>query len=295
MEFDIENFYNKQGIIMISNFKRVSLLTIGALIMAVGNYFFKFTNNFTFGGITGLSVLVGKTGILTAGQFNLISNMFLLLLGFLILGKSVMAKTAYCSIVLSFGISILEYLFPMAQPFTNQPMLEFIFAVSLPSLGSSFLFNLGSSSGGTDIIAMIIKKYSSYNIGNALLITNFLIAVLSFFIFDVTTGLYSLLGVVVNSFMIDSFIESLNLSKYFNIVCNKPEPICEFITHELNRSASIIDAKGAYSGDDKFIIFTALNRHQAVKLRNFIKQTEPTAFILISNTSEIIGKGFHSS
>ena len=101
---------------MISNFKRVSLLTIGALIMAVGNYFFKFTNNFTFGGITGLSVLVGKTGILTASQFNLIANMALLLLGVLVLGKSVMAKTAYCSIVLSFGISILEYLFPMAQP-----------------------------------------------------------------------------------------------------------------------------------------------------------------------------------
>ena len=181
------------------------------------------------------------------------------------------------------------------RAFTDQPMLEFIFAVSLPSLGSSILFNLGSSSGGTDIIAMIIKKYSSFNIGNALLITNFLIAVLSFFIFDVTTGLYSLLGVVVNSFMIDTFIESLNLSKYFNIVCNKPQPICDFITHELNRSASIIDAKGAYTGDDKFIIFTALNRHQAVRLRNFIKQTEPTAFILISNTSEIIGKGFHST
>lgn len=279
---------------MISQVKRISLLTIGALIMAVGNYFFKFTNNFTFGGITGLSVLVGKTGILTASQFNLISNMALLLLGILVLGKSVMAKTAYCSIVLSFGISLLEQLFPMAQPFTDQPMLEFIFAVALPSFGSSILFNLGSSSGGTDIIAMIIKKYSSFNIGNALLITNFLIAVASFFVFDTKTGLYSLLGVVVNSFMIDSFIESLNLSKYFNIVCDRPEAICEFITHELNRSASIINAQGAFTGEDKYLVLTALNRAEAVKLRNFIKLNDPKAFLLISNTSEIIGKGFHS-
>ena len=279
---------------MISQVKRISLLTIGALILAVGNYFFKFTNNFTFGGITGLSVLVGKTGILTASQFNLNSNMALLLLGILVLGKSVKAKTAYCSIVLSFGISLLEHLFPMAQPFTDQPMLEFIFAVALPSFGSSILFNLGSSSGGTDIIAMIIKKYSSFNIGNALLITNFLIAVASFFVFDTKTGLYSLLGVVVNSFMIDSFIESLNLSKYFNIVCDRPEAICEFITHELNRSASIINVQGAFTGEDKYLVLTALNRAEAVKLRNFIKLNDPKAFLLISNTSEIIGKGFHS-
>ena len=85
----------------------------------------------------------------------------------------------------------------------------------------------------------------------------------------------------------------MNLSKYFNVVCSDPEPICDFIVHELNRSATTCLAKGAFSGDDRYIIFTALNRSQAVKLRNFIKQQEPGAFILISNTSEIIGKGFH--
>ena len=85
-----------------------------------------------------------------------------------------------------------------------------------------------------------------------------------------------------------------NLSKYFNVVCDDPEPICAFIVHELNRSASVFHATGAYSGQDKAIVLTALNRTQAVRLRNFIKMTDPKAFILISNTSEIIGKGFHS-
>ena len=91
-----------------------------------------------------------------------------------------------------------------------------------------------------------------------------------------------------------SQLESLNLSKYFNVVCDHPEVICDFIVHTLNRSASVCHARGAYSGQDKYIILTALNRAQAVQLRNFIRQNEPTAFILISNTSEIIGKGFHS-
>ncbi|HCR84786.1 MAG TPA: YitT family protein, partial [Lachnospiraceae bacterium] len=98
----------------------------------------------------------------------------------------------------------------------------------------------------------------------------------------------------IRSFMIDTFIESFNLSKYFNVVCDNPDPICDYIVNTLDRSATVCDAQGAFSGKDKYIIFTALNRIQAVKLRNYIKANQPEAFILISNTSEIIGKGFHS-
>ena len=124
--------------------------------------------------------------------------------------------------------------------------------------------------------------------------TDILITVAGCFVFDIQTGLYSFLGLTIRSFMIDNFIEGFNLSKYFNVVCDDPEPICDFIVHELNRSASVFHATGAYSGQDKAIVLTALNRTQAVRLRNFIKITDPKAFILISNTSEIIGKGFHS-
>lgn len=275
-------------------FKHFMLLTGGTLLMAFGTYFFKFTNNFTFGGITGLAVLVAKTGVMSAGDFNMIASMLLLIAGLIILGKEFAARTAYCSILLSVALSAMERVWPMSQPLTSQPMLELCFAIALPALGSAILFNIGSSSGGTDIIAMILKKYSSFDIGRALMISDAVITTASFFVFDIETGLYSFLGLAIRSFMIDNFIESFNLSKYFNVVCDCPEPICDFIVHTLNRSASVCVAKGAYSGKDKYLILTALNRVQAVKLRNFIKQQEPTAFILISNTSEIIGKGFHS-
>ena len=251
------------------------LLTFSTLIMAFGTYFFKFTNNFTFGGITGLAVLVAKTGLVSASDFNLAASMILLVIGLFVLGKKFAAKTAYCSILLSFALSAMERIWPMDGPLTDQPMLELCFAIALPALGSAILFNIGASSGGTDIIAMILKKYSSFDI-------------------DIETGLYSVLGLAIRSFMVDTFIESFNLSKYFNVVCDHPEPICDFIVHTLGRSASVCQAKGAYSGKDKHIILTALNRVQAVRLRNFIKENDPEAFILISNTSEIIGKGFHS-
>ena len=279
---------------MKSKLRHFFLLTFSTLVMAAGTYFFKFPNHFTFGGITGLAVLVAKTGVMSAGDFNFITNMILLIIGFFILGKKFAAKTAYCSILLSVALSALERIYPMSAPLTNQPMLELCFAIALPSLGSAILFNIGSSSGGTDIIAMILKKYSSFDIGKALLISDALITASGFFIFDIETGLFSLLGLSIRSFMIDTFIESFNLSKYFNVVCDNPEPICDYIVHTLGRSASVCLAKGAYSGNDKYIILTALNRMQAVHLRNFIRENDKEAFILISNTSEIIGKGFHS-
>lgn len=274
--------------------KHFLLLTCSTLIMAVGTYFFKFTNNFTFGGITGLAVLVAKTGFMSASDFTFVMNMILLVIGFIVLGRKFAAKTAYCSILLSVTLSVLERVWPMSHPLTDQPMLELCFAIALPSLGSAILFNIGSSSGGTDIIAMILRKYSSFDIGKALLVTDIIITVAGCFMFDTKTGLYSFLGLAIRSFMIDNFIESFNLSKYFNVVCDEPEEICDFIVHTLNRSATVCLAQGAFSGKDKYIIFTALNRPQAIKLRNFIKESQPEAFILISNTSEIIGKGFHS-
>lgn len=280
--------------IMKTQIKSFGLLTGSTILMAAGIYFFKFANNFTFGGITGLAVLIAKAGFISASDFTFITNMVLLVIGFFVLGKKFAAKTGYCSILLSVSLSLLERLFPMSHPLTDQPILELTFAIALPALGSAVLFNIGASSGGTDVIAMIMKKYSSLNIGNALMVTDFIITLAGCFVFDIETGLYSFLGLFARSFMIDGFIESLNLSKYFNVVCTKPEPICDFIKEKLHRSATIVSGKGAFSGEDKYIIFTVLNRVEAVKLRNYIKENAPDAFLLISNTSEIIGKGFHS-
>ena len=277
---------------MLDKGKHFLLLTVSTLIMAIGTYFFKFTNNFTFGGITGLAVLIAKTGLMTAGDFNFVASMTLLVIGMIVLGKKFAAKTAYCSILLSVTLSFLERVCPMKAPLTDQPMLELCFAIALPALGSAILFNIGSSSGGTDIIAMILKKFTSVDIGRALVCSDVAITVAGFFIFDVKTGLYSCFGLIIRSFLVDSFIESLNLSKYFNVVCSNPEPICDYIVHSLGRGATICEAHGAFTGEQKYIIFTALNRQQAIKLRNFIKANDPSSFILISNTSEIIGKGF---
>ena len=270
------------------------IITFAVVLMDVGIYVFKFPNNFSFGGVSGMAVVFSHFIPMTSAQINLVINLILLVIGFIVLGRDFGVKTAYVTVVSSLLLNVFEKAFPMDRALTGNIMLELCFAIALPALGSAILFNIGSSSGGTDIIAMILKKYSSFNIGPALMLSDLLITIAGFFIFDIKTGLYSLLGLTIRSFMVDTFIENFNLSKYFNVVCDDPEPICDFIVHELNRSASVFHATGAYSGQDKAIVLTALNRTQAVRLRNFIKITDPKAFILISNTNEIIGKGFHS-
>lgn len=279
---------------MKSKLKNFSLLTISTLIMAVGIYFFKFANNFTFGGITGIAVLVAKFFPISASDFSFVMNILLLIIGWIVLGKSFAEKTAYSTILLSISLSLLERIYPMSHPLTNEPLLELIFAILLPALGSAILFNIGASSGGTDVIAMILKKYTSVDIGKGLMISDLIFTLAGFLVFNVKTGLYSLFGLIMRSALIDNFIESFNRSKYFHVVTSNATCICDFIQNDLQRGATIVNATGAFTGDDKYIILTVLSPSQAVKLRNFIKEHDPKAFLLVSNISEIIGKGFHS-
>lgn len=268
------------------------LITVSIIVVAIGVYFFKFPYRFTFGGVTGLAIAVEELTSLSAGTVNFIINAILVVLGFIFLGRGFGMKTVYASLLLSVLLSAMEKIYPMAQPLTEQPLLELAFATGLPAFGSAILFNIGASSGGTDIVAMILKKYTSFNTGTALMVTDVLITLSAFFIFDITTGLYSCLGLLLKSLVVDGVIESINLCKYFTIICDNPEPICSYITGDLNRSATITDGTGAFSHHQKYVIFTVLSRGQAVQLRNHIRQAEPSAFILITNSSEIVGKGF---
>ena len=133
-----------------------------------------------------------------------------------------------------------EKVFPMEKALTGNIMLELCFAIILPALAAAILFFENASGGGTDIVAMILKKYTSLDIGKALLVSDALIAFSATFVFDIRTGLFSLLGLAIKAFMVDSVIEGINLCKYFNVVCANPEPICQIITQKLKRSATLL-------------------------------------------------------
>ncbi len=268
------------------------MLTLATVIIVIGVYVFKFPNNFSFGGVTGIAVVLGYILPITPGTITLIINMALLVIGFIFLGKSFGFMTTYVSVLMSVGLRLCEIIFPMDGHLTDEPVLELIFAIVLPAFSAAIYFNLGASGGGTDIVAMLLKKYTHLNIGTALFIVDMVIVVSACFVFDVKTGLFSLVGLLAKSLVVDGVIENINLCKYFTIICDNPDPICDYITNELHRSATVYKAEGVYAHKEKTVIITITKRFQAVELRNFIKETEPGAFIAITNSSEIIGKGF---
>ena len=268
------------------------MLTLATFILCIGVYVFKFPNSFSFGGVTGIAVVLSALLPNTPGFITFLINMILLVVGFIFLGKDAGIKTVYVSILTSILLWAAEYIFPMDKPLTNEPVLEMFFAVALPAFASAIFFDLEASGGGTDILAMILKKYTHLNIGSALFVVDLLIVVAACFVFNPTTGLISLCGLLAKSLVVDDVIENINLCKCFTIICDNQEAICDFITNELHRSATVYKAEGAYEHNEKHVIITILKRSQAVELRRFIKANNPTAFIAITNSSEIIGKGF---
>jgi Uncharacterized conserved protein len=276
--------------------KEYAIITIGIMLVVIGVYFFKFPNHFSIGGVTGAAIILSNLtgGSVTSGTIVMILNIILLIIGYIFLGKSFGNRTAYGTILLSLSLRLLEIIYPMDKPLTNQPTLELAFAVILPALGAAILFNIGASTGGTDVIAMLLKKYSNLDIGRALLTSDLTLTLLTFPVFGVTIGLFSTLGLFLKTTLVDTIIENLNLNKFFTIICENPKPIVDYIIKNINRSATVYDAKGGFSDKNKKIIITVMNRGQAFHLRKFIKQQEPDAFILITNTSEIIGRGFRS-
>lgn len=271
-------------------------MTLGTLIAACGVYFFKFPNNFSTGGVSGISVILGKLiPDISVGNLVLIINIALLVLGFLVLGKSFAGKTVYCSLLLSLSINFFEKVFPMTKPLTSQPFLELCFAVLLPSIGSALLFYTDASTGGTDIIAMILKKYTSMDIAKALLSADAIIAVTSGIVFGPETGLFSVLGLVSKSFVVKNVMSALTLSKSCTIIINKAytEQVCTFITKELHHGATLMKSEGYYTHDEKTVIISVLKKSQISVLREEIRKIDPKSFIIVTNTNEAYGRGFN--
>lgn len=284
---------NKENTSSVSHtLKEYSVITLAVLIMDIGIYVFKFPNNFSFGGVSGMAVVFSNFLPFTASVINLFINLVLLVVGFAFLGRNFGLKTAYVTVLSSVLLNVFEHLFPMSGPLTDQISLELYFAILLPAIAAALLFFENASGGGTDIIAMIIKKYSTMNISTALLLCDLIIVVLAFFVFDILTGLCSILGLMAKTLVIDKSIERMKLNKFFTIVCDHPEPICDFITEELDHSATTYHAEGAYSHAQRTVILTVVDVKQAILLQRFIKKNEPTAFITVTKSSEIIGKGF---
>ena len=284
--------------------KKLLLIHLGILMVAVGIYFFKAPNGFATGGVSGLAIILARLPFsinigITQSIYMLAINVILLIVGVIVLGKKCGGMTIYCSLMLSVINLLFEELVPIEKisnmpTLSGTPMLELIYAIFLTGIGSAILFRNKASSGGTDIVALILKKYSNLNVSQSLLVTDLFIAMSTFFVYDVKVGLYAMLGLFAKVFVVDDILDSMNMCKAFTIITTKPDEIEKFILEDMNHSATSYKGEGIYTHDSREIIITVCHRFEAIRLRRKVKEIDPGAFIIITKSSEIMGKGFQT-
>ncbi len=300
-----------------------TFMFFGILMMSCSVYFFQTPNDFTMGGVAGIAIVLEGflkpfIPFLSQGVIMAIINVFLLILGLIILGKQCTIKTIICSLFYTGFIWLFEYLDVVGlinaavgrvetvidpetgaeithalKTLTDQRFMELVYAILLFGIGGALVFNSGSSSGGTDIIALILKKYTKLNVGFALMIIDFIVVCITFYTFkSIESGLISLLGLFTKSFLLDGVIESIGKTKYITIITQQPELIADYILNDINHSFTMYDAEGGYSHQKKKVLVTVCKRNEAIKLKMKINKVDPTAFVIITDANEILGKGF---
>ncbi|TLS35947.1 YitT family protein [Pseudalkalibacillus caeni] len=278
---------------MLNQIKSFLLITLGSLGVAINIHFFLSPNNLATGGVSGLSIVMNELFPgLSLGTIMIVLNVILFIVGVIFLGFSFGAKTIYASFALSFGVWGLEWLFPIAEPLSNDLLIQLIIGQCIAACGMALVFYQQASTGGTDIIAMILNKYFSVEIGKAVLLSDIAIALSSVYMFGPEVGMYAFFGVILNGIVIDHTLQQFNTNKEIVIISQESDDIRSFIVQVLGKGATIHTARGAFTSDQKEVITTILDRKDFIKLKKYVTEIDQKAFITVHSMNEILGQNF---
>lgn len=274
-------------------FKDLFLITLGTFIVSIGISFFLIPAKLASGGVTGLAIVIEALfPMIPIGIILLTLNLILYIVGFLAIGPDFGAKTIYASFLLTGLISLFDGFFNLQGPLVEDPIVNLIMGILIAGVGLGIVFNRNASTGGTDIIAKVLNKRFNTDMGKSLLMADLLVVLLASFVLGIELGIYALLGVVFNGFIIDNMIEGFRMKMSVSIISNKAEAIKSYIVEDIGRGATIYMAKGAYTSEPKEIITSVMDRKEFVKLKMYVKEFDPDAFIMVSNVREVLGEGF---
>jgi len=278
---------------MSTKVKEYVYITLGVFMVAGGMYFFLMPSNLATGGANGLAIVLNYfVPVLPVGIIMVMINIILFITAFIVIGKTFGIKTIYASLMVSLLVYALELIYPMNEPLTGDILLELIFGIVISGVGMGIVFNQNASTGGTDISAKIINKFFHIHLGKAVFLSDILITIFSGFAFGMNKAMYAMLGVLINSFVIDYIIDGLNLMKEVTIISDNFDCIKDFIIKTLDRSFTIYHGRGGYTDKDKKIIVVVLSKREFIRLRAFINEQDSKAFLTVNNTHEVYGYGF---
>ena len=289
--------YLTGGNIMNNLIRQYGSLFLGALCIAAGLYFFWAPSDLAAGGVSGLAIVVKSLlPVIPIGIIMFVLDMVMFTIGFIFLGKSFGVRSLICSIAVSGIMTIMEWIWPNWMPISEDQLILLLFGALFIAIGQAIVFNVGASSGGTDIVAKIITKYSHLNIGMALLIADMVVVLLATSIFGLEKGLYAALGVIIVTNLIDYIIAGFNVQRFVMIIPSseaKAEIMNQYILVHLDRGTTIYKAEGGYSGEKKIVITTAIDRKKFLDLKKQVMEIDHLAFMTVQNMHEVVGEGFN--
>ena len=268
--------------------KEMTVITLATIIVGFAVFFFLEPSGVAIGSISSLAMILQHVFPLKLSAMTMILNVLLLIIGFLFIGRGFGLKTVYTSILLPFTIKFLEILLPDYTSMMGSPVLDMLCYIFLVSIGLALLFNNNASSGGLDIVAKLLNKFLRMDLGVANAMSGFAVAALSAFVSEPRLVVLSFLGTYLNGIVLDHFIFGFELKKRVCILTDKFEEVRLFITQELHSGASVYAMRGAYQLEEKNEIITIVDKHEYLKLMNFIEKVDPHAFLTVYNVNKII-------
>lgn len=263
-------------------------IIIGAAIVAVGFNVFLLPNEVASGGVSGISTILKGVFGWEPGFVQYAFNIPLFIAGVIFLGKQFGARSLAGTLTLPLFVILTS----SWEPATLNPLLGALFGGISVGVGLGIVFRGNASTGGTDLAAQIITKYTGLTLGTSVMLIDGLIVLSAALVFDVEKGLYALIGLFVTTKTIDIIQLGFSQSKMVYIITNKQEEIRDAIYTEINRGVTKLPAVGGYTDAEKPILLVVVYQTEFSKLKHVIKAVDPSAFVIVSDAYEVLGEGF---
>ncbi len=278
----------------VKRIKEYLLITIGSILVAFSVQVFFLPNGIAPGGVSGMALVLNLiVPGLSVSVLVMALNAVFFGLGFLVLGGGFGIKTLYASTLVSVAMWVIETFLSIGQP-TEDLMLSTAMGILILGTGIGIVFNQDASTGGTDIIAKIISKFTGMTPGSALVLIDLTVVVMIALNFGLERGLYGILGAILNGVVINRIVDGFNSAKQVFVITRDREKVRGFIVGKLDRGATIFSGEGAYTGAESYMIYCVLSTREFVVLKQFLRDQVPDAFVTVGTAAEVLGKGFSS-
>lgn len=270
--------------------REFGMITIAMFFVAVGVYFFLVPSGIVVGSVSGLALVLSQLIDVSMSVITFVLNAVLLIIGFIFIGKEFGAKTVYTSMLLPFFLAVFEYIVPINESLTGNSVYDLASYILILAMGQALLFNVNASSGGLDIVAKIINKYTHMEIGKAVTIAGMVTALSSILVYDIGTLIVSILGTYANGQAVDYFVDGFNKRKRICIISDDYEAIQEYIMKEMNRGTTLYIAKGGYDKKERIELQTIMTANEYKQFLNYLNHSDFDVFLTVSTVNEVIGK-----